>query len=212
MVVGTDSGYGLKRRAIATPLRALSDLRLCWGIALVCCVPYLLLQSGGLEALSGWFMPQRLAQLLHPKHLWTLWSPTFVHYTLLHLLTNLYLWWLLASQLERYSRVRLLVLFAVLAAFSNFCQWSYDGPRFGGLSGVIYGLLAYMWVVNRQRPARYRIDPLVLIGLLILLPVAASGQFGKFANVAHVSGLLAGAALGWLATLPSGSDGKFSQR
>lgn len=162
----------------------------------VCGVFFILLQTYNLHALSGWFMPATHAELLQPSHIWKLWTPMFVHYTPIHLLTNAALWWILASRIEKESSLKLLYVVLVAAAVSNYCQWYFRGPNFGGLSGVVYALLGYVWLMYRfGGKQHYRFDPILGILLLILIPVAATGYFGKFSDFAHLSGLLCGCVL-----------------
>ena len=82
------------------------------------------------------------------------------------------------------------------AATSNGLQWWVSGPYFGGLSGVVYALLSYLWILGRYGGhRRYRVDPVLGIILLAMLPLAGTGIFGEFANSAHIGGLVSGAAL-----------------
>jgi len=166
-------------------------------IGIVSCLSFALLQFNGLSAIGGWFLPRQLVEI--PARILNVWTPSFVHYTWLHLLTNLYLWWQFAPPLEAEGRRRFLLLLLTGAGASNMLQWAFDGPNFGGLSGVIYFLFALSWVINRYSDVpRYKIDPIITIGLLVMLPLAASGQFGKFADVAHFSGLLLGGLVGFV--------------
>jgi len=154
------------------------------------------------SAVAAWFMPKSISGFLHPRNLPSLWSPTFVHYTWLHLLPNLFLWWQFAPQLERENRMRFLALLLIAAASTNLLQWSFSGPKFGGLSGTIYFLFALISVVNYRcvnhlnLNAPYKIDPIISIGLLLLIPLAATGLFGNFANAAHLGGLIFGGLTG----------------
>ncbi|WP_075187788.1 rhomboid family intramembrane serine protease [Teredinibacter haidensis] len=169
---------------------------LVWLVIIVSCVPYLLLTAQNLAAISSWFLPLTGRELLNNVAFWQLWTPTFVHYTLVHLLTNVYLWWLFASRIEAESRIELALVFLLIAASSNACQWWFYGPQFGGLSGVVYGLLSYCWLqAALGRRAAYRIDGTFTLVLLALIPLAATGMFGKFSDAAHISGLFSGAVL-----------------
>lgn len=158
----------------------------------LCCIPYALLQMRGLSAIGLWFMPDKLSAL-QGVAITRLFTPAFVHYTVLHLLTNVVLWWMFASQIEARSRCGLVLLAVLAAGVTNLLQWYVGGPKFGGLSGVVYALLGYLWLTNRCRGAQFQLDPLIGWGMLALIPLAATGWFGKFSNMAHVSGLVFGA-------------------
>ena len=177
-------------------LRSLREHAIVWCVLCMSCTTYLILQRRGLQALAPWFVPATLQELLQDRSLWRLWTPTFVHYTLAHLLTNLYLWWLFARTIESESRRDLIVIVLICAALSNAAQWWLAGADFGGLSGVLYGLLSYRWILARYgHREHYKIDSTLAVVMLALLPLAATGIFGKFADFAHIGGLLSGAVL-----------------
>lgn len=88
---------------------------------------------------------------------------------------------------------------------SNFAQYWWAGPSlFGGLSGVLYGLLGHCWIYQRLAPnPAYRLPPGVLVMMLAWLLICMTGifellQFGAIANAAHVGGLLTGCLTGLL--------------
>jgi len=163
-----------------------------WLVIAVCCIPFLLLTLGGLEAIATWFMPSQL-QL---NNLWQIWTPTFVHYTPLHLFSNLAIWWLLATKIEHESSRNLILFFVVSAAFSNLCQWLVTGSEFGGLSGVNYALLGYLLIGEKVAGIkRYHLDPVLVILLLVLIPLGFTELIGRYANYAHLGGLFIGGLL-----------------
>lgn len=96
-------------------------------------------------------------------------------------------------------------LFLVIAVVSNTSQYMVSGPSlFGGMSGVVYGLLGFSWVAPLLQPA-WRIRPspaimLFMVGWLVacLLGVVEGLGFGAIANAAHLGGLVCGAVLGVL--------------
>ena len=102
----------------------------------------------------------------------------------------------MATKIEPNSTRDFLLFFIITAAFSNTCQWLMTGNEFGGLSGVNYALMGYLLVGEKLAGIKeYRLDP-VLVGLLFLLiPLGFSEQIGKFANYAHLGGLFIGALL-----------------
>lgn len=170
---------------------------LVWGTVAVCCLVFALLQFTGLRGIDGLFMPAS-GQSLSAKP-WSLITPVFVHYTVFHIVTNLYLWWLLARQIETFSTLELANVALLCGVLGNLCQWLMVSPYFGGLSGVVYGVLGYVWVTVRRGVRPFRVDPVLAIIMVALIPLAATGKLGKYATYAHLGGLLVGALLGFFA-------------
>jgi GlpG protein len=177
-------------------LNSIHDYYIVWFILGLSCISYFILQQYGIDALSQWFVPSNAHELFSPFALWRLWTPTFIHYTLLHLVANLYLWWLFASKVEKESRLELTIIVIFSAAGANLFQWWAEGPNFGGLSGVIYALMAYLYLMARfGDKANYKIDPNLCLLMLALIPLAAVGVIDNLANFAHIGGLICGALL-----------------
>lgn len=187
----------------ALPLPEPSSLKqhkITWAIIAISCVPLFILITHDINTLNGWFFPLRITDLADTFQVWRLWTPVFVHYTALHLFTNAYLWWCFASHMESRSIINLILFTLVTALITNLSQYWWAGPNFGGLSGVVYAFLGFHLVQYYYwRNAEYRVNPVLAIILLALIPLYASGAFGKFSNAAHISGLLSGALI---ASLP----------
>ena len=135
---------------------------------------------------------------------WRLITPAFLHFGWLHITFNMLWLWELGSRVERATgSFNVLGLFVVIALVSNVSQYQFGGPGlFGGMSGVVYGLLGFSWVAPLLQPG-WAIQPpraimLFMVGwlLLCLFGVVEVLGFGAIANAAHVGGLLCGAALG----------------
>ncbi|MBC9250118.1 rhomboid family intramembrane serine protease [Pseudomonas alcaligenes] len=143
---------------------------------------------------------------LHNGQWWRLVSPALIHFGVLHLAMNGMWYWELGRRIEaRQGGLQLLGLSLLIALLSNLAQFWFSGPSlFGGLSGVLYGLLGYCWIFQLLAPTpAYRLPRGVLGMMLVWLLVCLSGVidtlgFGSIANAAHVSGLLAGCATGLL--------------
>ncbi|MEE3220887.1 MAG: rhomboid family intramembrane serine protease, partial [Planctomycetota bacterium] len=68
--------------------------------------------------------------------------------------------------------------------------------HFLGMSGVIYGLFGYAWTRGKYDPSSgLRLNPQVVFILVLWLVICLFG-FMPIANVAHVTGLLSGMAVG----------------
>jgi len=135
---------------------------------------------------------------------WRFIGPVFLHFSLLHIAFNLLWWWELAGQVERQQgKLALLVIFFVTGISSNLAEYYLVGPYFGGLSGVVYGLVGYCWLsgklskgANLSLPDSYFLFLLgwLALGFIDILPV-------NIANYAHLVGLLAGLILAGIYSL-----------
>jgi GlpG protein len=137
---------------------------------------------------------------------WRLLTPMLIHFGILHLAMNSLWYWELGRRIEaRQGAVMLLGLTLLFSLAANFAQYLHAGPSlFGGLSGVLYGLLGHCWIFQRLAPTpAYRLPPGVLVMMLVWLLICMTGifellQFGAIANAAHAGGLLAGCLTGLL--------------
>ncbi|MFF7708182.1 rhomboid family intramembrane serine protease [Pseudomonas sp. NPDC007930] len=137
---------------------------------------------------------------------WRLITPMFIHFGILHLAMNSLWFWELGRRIEwRQGSAQLLGLVLGFSAVSNVIQYLWSGPSlFGGLSGVLYGLLGHIWLYQWRAPAPlYYLPRGVLVMMLVWLGLCLSGLvsllgFGEIANGAHVGGLLVGCATGLL--------------
>jgi GlpG protein len=103
--------------------------------------------------------------------------------------------------------VRLAIFILLIAVLSCVAQaiapsaWG-GTPRFGGMSGVVYGLFGYAWMksIFDTQPGFYlgQSTVIIMLGWLFLCMTPA---IPNVANVAHVVGLIAGIATGYLPTL-----------
>lgn len=129
--------------------------------------------------------------------LWRLITPILIHFSLLHLLFNGVWIYQFGSAIEQYrSGWHLLSTVMLIAIGSNLAQFYHQGPNFGGMSGVVYGLFGFCWIQGHL----YRVSALYLPqGLIIVLlgwlMLCMTGLLGPIANAAHLSGLLLGIVL-----------------
>jgi len=142
---------------------------------------------------------------------WRAVTPIFLHLEWFHLIFNM-LWFFqfgaLIEKLRGTWRLGLLVLF--IAVLSNAAQavapaqWG-GTYLFGGMSGVVYGLFGYIWMKalfdSRAGFMMPQITVIILVGWLFLCMTPAVPHV---ANVAHVVGLVAGMAVGYLPRLWNG--------
>ena len=156
---------------------------------------------------TSWFGLKSLSS----GEVWRAITPIFLHFNILHLVFNAMMLLSLGGRTEA-SRgtLRFLALVLVLAVASNLCeyylQWDVtnnpplsfrESPRFGGLSGVIYGLFGYAWMKMRFAPelglGLSRETVIIMLGWFVLCLL---GLVAGIANVAHASGLILGIVIG----------------
>lgn len=141
-----------------------------------------------------------LGETMASGQIWRLITPDFLHFSWSHIIFNSVMLWFLGSQIEWFDgRVRLIALFLVISVFSNGLQYFVSGPLFGGLSGVVYGMLGYCWLSQRRVP-RFQFPPalvtLAVVWMVIgFTPLTEMLGLGKMANEAHLGGFVAGLAL-----------------
>jgi GlpG protein len=135
---------------------------------------------------------------------WRVVTPMLIHFGILHLAMNAMWYWELGRRIEwRQGGLQLLGLTLLFSAVSNTIQYEFGGASlFGGLSGVLYGLLGHCWIFQMLAPNPiYRLPRGVLVMMLVWLVLCLSGLvsmlgFGDIANGAHVGGLIIGCVTG----------------
>ncbi|MBP4066697.1 rhomboid family intramembrane serine protease GlpG [Aeromonas caviae] len=169
-------------------------------VVIIACLAIYALDAIGLPIFDELAFHPTLAQFTD----WQAWryvTPAFIHFSVLHLVFNLLLWWYLGGQIEqRLGSGKLFILLIVGAALPNIAEFFVSGPRFGGLSGVVYALLGYSWLRTRLQPDCGLAMPPALMGfMLVWLVLGFLDMLGTpTANMAHLAGLLVGLAQGWL--------------
>ena len=193
------------------------------------CILVTLLSHGG-ESSGGivdWLLfcdPRAIAEggdlniwnSIRQGQVWRLVTPIFVHYGITHLIFNM-LWMLeIGGQIEtrRGSRYMLMLVLA-LAVLSNLGQAieaslnELQGFRFGGMSGVGYGVFGYVLVKARfDNRERYRLSQAtVIIGLIWFVlcilrdyppfDTSLGSWIPRIANTAHTVGFFAGMAIAY---------------
>lgn len=132
--------------------------------------------------------------------LWRLFTPILIHFGILHIAFNMLWLYQLGSAIEQHQSIkRMATLVIVISVLSNIAQFIWSGPSFGGMSGVVYGLLAYIWIQGKFNPrAGVGLDQNIAIMMLIWFVICWLGLVGNIANMAHTVGLVSGAILGLL--------------
>jgi len=134
---------------------------------------------------------------------WRLLTPIFIHFGPMHILFNML--WLrdLGNMIEaRQSSLHLGLLVLLLAVFPNLAQYYASGPMFGGMSGVVYGLLGYVWIRGKLDPGSgLYLHPSTVWMMIIWFVLCFTGVLGHIANTVHAVGLGLGVACGFLSSL-----------
>ncbi len=137
---------------------------------------------------------------------WRLLTPIFLHFGLFHILFNGLWIWEFGRRIEHaFGSGVLLALIVVIGVLSNTAQYAWNGPSlFGGLSGVLYGLLGFLWIYCKFKPHPTLALPPGIVGfMLIWLALGMTGAIdffidGSIANAAHFGGLVAGMLLAFV--------------
>ncbi|QIR04977.1 rhomboid family intramembrane serine protease GlpG [Salinivibrio costicola] len=166
-------------------------------VMIACAALFAMMILGGFEVV--------VRSLLFPAdseqrwQLWRLFSHALLHFSALHIVFNLLWWWVLGGRIEqRAGGSKLMQIFLFAALFSGLGQYWLEGPYFGGLSGVVYALLGYLWWLTWLAPERgLTIEKPYVVFMLAWLVIGFFQPLGmNIANMAHVFGLGVGCLLG----------------
>jgi GlpG protein len=200
------------RRQLFRPLGAYSFGPLTFVLIVISVVAFLLSNLGNNpQALMGLYITDftaggpfgpMLPEIRHGQ-VWRLITPIFIHRDLLHILFNMLWLFDLGSMIEgRQSTWLLGVLVLVVAACSNLGQFLVGGPGFGGMSGVVYGLLGYIWLRGKFDPGSgLYLHPATVTMMLLWFFACFTPLIPHVANATHAVGLAMGLAWGYLSSL-----------
>ena len=131
---------------------------------------------------------------------WRLISPMFIHFSFAHLAFNCLWIYILGEKIERIDNsITFLMLIIFSSICSNYLQFLWTGSSlFGGLSGVIYGLIGYCMILEMDANYnRYQLPSGLYLFMIVWLILGFLGilelfGFGSVANFAHLGGLVSG--------------------
>lgn len=159
---------------------------------------------GSLPSVLVWFYYDKT--MIADGQLWRLVTPIFLHFPALgvvfaHLAFNMIWFYLFGHAIERIESSRfLLILILTTAIFSNIAQSIVSQAMFGGMSGVVYALLGYLFLIRQLTPGYpEKIPNNIAYFLIAYMLIAATGLLGDgIANTAHVVGFIMGLLFAWI--------------
>ncbi|MBA2369666.1 MAG: rhomboid family intramembrane serine protease [Candidatus Protochlamydia sp.] len=175
---------------------------------------YSLITEGEFSLFMQGKLKTPLFEKIRQGEVWRLFTPVLVHGDLFHLFFNMIWLLVLGKQMEQRLRPgRYFLFILVVGILSNTAQYLMSGPNFVGFSGILCGMLAFIWVRQKDAPWEgYQIDRLTFLFMMIFIGGMGLLQLISFimevafkihlplniANTAHISGGLLGFLLGKL--------------
>jgi len=128
---------------------------------------------------------------------WRLVTGGFLHASILHVAFNMYLLWILGGALERYAGTArfLAIYFAGLLWGSAGALVLSPDSRTVGASGAVFGLMAALYLLERQRGVALLGGS---VGALLLINLAITFFFPGISIGGHIGGILGGAAAAFI--------------
>ena len=117
---------------------------------------------------------------------------------------------MIGAQIEKklgFSTIQM--VFTLSAVASNVAQLLVSGPAFGGLSGVVYAVMGFVWWLGWLKPSWGLSLPTSIIGFMLIWLVLGYADilWVSMANTAHTVGLVSGCLLASLLSV-FGASGK----
>lgn len=151
-----------------------------------------------------WNLDVPMFEKIREGEVWRLLTPCFLHFDIFHILFNMLWLIVLGKQMEKKLGILRYILFILIVGIiSNTAQYLMSGPNFIGYSGVICGMIVFIWMRQKLAPWEgYQLQrstmvfvtvfvfailgiQLVSFGLEVL---GESGFSAGIANTAHISG------------------------
>ncbi len=159
-----------------------------------------LVSISGVDPLAA--LGMKVNQLIIQGQLWRLFTPMFLHASLLHIGFNMYALFALGPGLERhYGHVRLLALYLIAGFAGNVMSFLFS-PGFSlGASTAIFGLLAAEGVFLYQNRRLYGASARgALVNVIVIAVVnLIIGLSPGIDNWGHMGGLISGVLFAWFA-------------
>ncbi|APD95842.1 rhomboid family intramembrane serine protease GlpG [Alteromonas mediterranea] len=182
-------------------------------VFILCVAVYGLSLLGMFAPIAQHLLMQPFSVLAQNQEWWRLLGPAFIHFSALHIIFNLLWWAMLGAKIERtLGMSMLLIVFIVSATISNAAQAIFSEPvqgnlyLFGGLSGVVYAVMGFVWWLGWLRPSWGLSLPNSIVGFMLVWLVLGYADilWVNMANAAHTAGLISGCLLAAALSLGSG--------
>jgi rhomboid protease GluP len=163
-----------------------------------------------LQMLSQWFLGadypaalgMKVNELIMRGELWRLFTPMFLHGSILHIGFNMYALYILGPGMERYyGHTRFLGLYILAGFAGNVGSFLFASSPSLGSSTAIFGLLGAQGVfVYRNRQVFGAMAQRVLMNIVLIAGVnLLIGLSPGIDNWGHVGGLIGGTLFAWYA-------------
>jgi GlpG protein len=174
------------------PLGQVSSVLILLSIGAFACLYFS--KEATMRALSFSIDGKSIVESFMAGEFWRPISPIFLHFGLLHLFFNMMWMKSLGSLIEHsFGGRRFLIFVMVSALLSNSLQFWVAGPMFGGMSGVVYGLLGLLWTMKKYFPDyEYALPKADAFLMILWFFLGLFGLIGNMANMAHAGGLCVG--------------------
>jgi GlpG protein len=142
---------------------------------------------------------------------WRLFTPALLHFNFIHILFNMAWVWLLGRQIElRLGMLRYLIFSLIVGIAANVAQYLMSGPEFLGYSGIVVGMVGFIWMRQKIAPWEgYPLQPVIVrfmaiyVVVLLALELVSIGLdyfrvtelYAPIANTAHIVGGITGILL-----------------
>ena len=162
-----------------------------------------------IEEVNGGHYFTTMSHTVDAGQWWRFLTPMFIHFSWLHIVFNLLWVWEFGRRIEFINGSALLLAVVIASSLgANVTQYMMSGPSlFGGMSGVVFGLLGHSLVWSRLVPSKTMgVTNGIYIFMLAYLAIGFTGAIdllglGSLANGAHLGGLVGGLVTGGLAGL-----------
>lgn len=145
-----------------------------------------------------------IGQIDGSEELLRMFTPALLHFGAIHLVFNTLWIWHFGRMIEAaQSSLQYFIVVLFIAFVSNTIQYLWSlSVNFGGLSGVVYGLLGYIWMWQLVFPyGRLRLPGSMIAVLLLALVLMEVFASAWIATAAHAGGLFAGMSAGLVLAL-----------
>ncbi len=158
------------------------------------------------QIFGGQIQFNTLSDILNKGEYWRLLTPALIHFSVMHIVFNALWIWHIGRRVEQFiGSIPWLINVVVIAIFSNILQFQIDmNPLFGGLSGVVYGLIGFAWLIPLLRRDWPTIISKTLMTFFVVwlaigyTHILESIGLGRIANTTHLIGLCTGFILGFI--------------